>query len=208
MADWDKLFKDASVVKFIWKNPSPYVVGLVSILKKRRAHKILDLGCGVGRHMVFLAKRGFSMTGVDISPVGLKLTENALEKNKIANYALIRHGMNELPFPDGYFDAVVSINVIHHAKLKDVVKTVKEIRRVLRKKGLVLATVASTENSKFNSGKRVEPNTFVVGRGRDAGVLHHFFDKNGAKKLFANFKIIRVERTKDGDAHWLVLAEK
>ena len=34
---------------------------------------VLDLGCGVGRHVVFLAERGFRMAGVDISPSGRQL---------------------------------------------------------------------------------------------------------------------------------------
>ena len=57
---------------FLGPNPSRYLVeriGLVEALVSGR--KALDIACGEGRNSIFLARRGFSVTGVDISEEGL-----------------------------------------------------------------------------------------------------------------------------------------
>jgi SAM-dependent methyltransferase len=45
---------------------------------------VLDLGCGVGRHVVDLGGRGFRMAGIDISPTGLRLTREACAERGIS----------------------------------------------------------------------------------------------------------------------------
>ena len=54
--------------------PDPELVELVSPLAPGTA---VDLGCGTGRHALWLASRGWSVTGVDGSSVGLELAETA-----------------------------------------------------------------------------------------------------------------------------------
>ena len=44
---------------------------------------ILDLGCGVGRHVVYLGGCGFRMAGIDISPSGIRLTREACAHRRI-----------------------------------------------------------------------------------------------------------------------------
>ncbi|MHA2105635.1 MAG: class I SAM-dependent methyltransferase [Candidatus Hodarchaeales archaeon] len=200
---WEKMYKSG----YGHKVPEKDVEKLVQLFKKRKVHRILDLGCGMGRHTLYLAKKGFLVIGSDISSTALKKADKWL-KNKIKNYSLIEHDMIELPFLDNHFDAVVSTNVIHHNRLKDVKKTVNEIRRVLNKNGLVFVTIASTKDHKYREGKKLEPHTYL----RPSGVIHHFFDEKRAKKLFSKFKIINIEekayqwKTK-GHYHWHILAK-
>lgn len=217
MAEWDILFKKK---KYRWKKPSRFLIDLVPLLKKRKFKRVLDLGCGAGRHVVYLTKKGFFVVGSDISSRALKLSQKWLEKEKVKNYCLVEHDMTELPFPDKHFDAVISVNVIHHNPLDKVDKTVAEIRRVLKKRGLVVLTVSSTNDYKFGLGKKLGKNTYLAHSARgvviDAGVIHHFFDKKGVKKLLSKFKILdlkeiveefTVRRKRIKSVHWYVLAE-
>jgi len=200
---WEYLFKKD---RLEWTIPDISVVNLVSFLKKRKFKRILDLGCGSGRHMVYLNKRNFFVVGSDISPTGLARAQKWLEKERISNYCLVEHDMIKLPFPNEHFDAVVGINVIHHNHLKRIKQTLNEIRRVLRKKGLVLVTLSSTKDYKFGIGKKLERDTYLS----DKGVIHHFFDEKGVRKLFDKFRIVdikeRVEiRSKKSLAHLPIL---
>lgn len=96
--------------------------------------KILDVGCGTGFNVGRLRDRGFDAMGVEPA-VGMR--ERALERNP----GVILDGDAEnLPFPDASFDAVLSIEVIRY--LADPVKSLREMRRVLKPGGTAFITAA------------------------------------------------------------------
>lgn len=72
-----------------------------------RSLKILDVGCGTGRHTIELSKRGYSVTGIDFS--GSQL-ERAREKAKASRLIIDfrQHDARELPF-ENEFDAAIML---------------------------------------------------------------------------------------------------
>ncbi len=66
---------------------------------------IIDIGCGTGRHSIELAKRGYSMTGIDLSE---SLLEKAREKAKQNNLQIdfLTHDARNLPF-ENQFDVAI-----------------------------------------------------------------------------------------------------
>lgn len=67
-AFWDERFADADGSLY-GNRPNPIVKAVAKHLDPGDA---LDLGCGDGRNAVWLAESGWSVTGVDVSPVGLR----------------------------------------------------------------------------------------------------------------------------------------
>lgn len=67
--------------------------------------KIIDIGCGTGRHSIELTKRGYSMTGIDLSE---SLLKKASEKAKELNLEIdfLRHDARNLPF-EQQFDVAI-----------------------------------------------------------------------------------------------------
>ncbi|MBN2582771.1 MAG: class I SAM-dependent methyltransferase [Planctomycetes bacterium] len=78
---------------------------LASALKLPARACVLDVGCGYGRHVVHLAARGYSVTGVDASPELLRRAGDAVERCGL-RVNLVQADMRELPFT-GEFDAAV-----------------------------------------------------------------------------------------------------
>ena len=94
--------------------------------------KVLDLGCNDGVFMEFLKeRRQCEVKGVDISEVALKIAKDKGLDVQIAD-------AEKLPFADKSFDAVVCMEVLSH--LLDPIKALKEIRRVLKKDGVLLGS--------------------------------------------------------------------
>jgi SAM-dependent methyltransferase len=83
------------------------VEALVDLLGLERGSRVLDVGCGWGRHAVELARLGCRVTGVDLSPV---LLDSARARAREAGVAVQwrRLDMRALPF-EGEFDAVLSM---------------------------------------------------------------------------------------------------
>ena len=83
------------------------VEGIVRLLGLPQGSSILDLCCGHGRHAVELAKRGFRVTGQDLSEVFLEHARAAAEAEGV-DVQWVQSDMRSIPF-EGEFDAVINI---------------------------------------------------------------------------------------------------
>jgi ubiquinone/menaquinone biosynthesis C-methylase UbiE len=114
---------------------------LVQLARISHGESVLDVGCGTGT-LAIAAKRRVgtagSVYGVDASPEMLWRAEK--KARKAGAEVVFRTGLAEsLPFPDAQFDVVLSTVMLHHLPLKARQQCAKEIRRVLKPSGRVLA---------------------------------------------------------------------
>ena len=109
------------------------------------AGRLLDLGCGIGHSYHLLAPR--ETIGVDISPEALQGQER---ETVIAD-------MRDLPFEDGYFASVLSVQSLEH--VPDPERAVAEVARVLRPGGTAMF---------------VTPNRLTLGRPDEIIDPYHF----------------------------------
>lgn len=96
--------------------------------------KILDAGCGTGRILQSLKDYGFSV-GIDISRDALQFCKIRDLKN------ILQASVMNLPFRDGTFDLIISLDVLYHSWVKDDCSTMKEFGRILKEDGMVLITL-------------------------------------------------------------------
>ena len=209
MPTWNELFTQD---EFRWKDLNEHVVAFVPMLKQRDAKRVLDLGCGAGRHTVFLAHAGFQVCGVDIAENGLAHTREWLARENLSA-ELKRGDIEQIPYPDEFFDAVISIYVIYHKTFDGMRRVIAEIYRVMKPGALALISLQSKRGYRYRFGQEIEPDTFVTSIGADAGEVHHYSDLADIEKLFAQFVIQRVEleeKIEEGNrhSHWQVIVEK
>ncbi len=133
--------------------PLPVVVNFAEDLKREDAKKVLDLGCGPGRHSILLGKTGFQVVALDVSETALKTLEGRLKSAPIDNITLVKHEMRELPIVDNYFDGVVCTNVFHHGKLIEIKKAVGEVHRVMRRGSSACVVALSAADFRKGNGK-------------------------------------------------------
>jgi SAM-dependent methyltransferase len=81
-----------------------FISRLVDFLKPSSDARFLDLACGKGRHSVFLNKKGFDVTGLDLSPESIRQA-SAFENEKLHFYV---HDMRKL-FRTNYFDYILNL---------------------------------------------------------------------------------------------------
>jgi ubiquinone/menaquinone biosynthesis C-methylase UbiE len=92
-----------------------------------RGLHVLDLGCGTGRHALWLARAGAEVTAIDFSE---GMLGEARRKPGASAVRFLAHDLHEpLPFTAGTFDLVVSGLVLEH--LRDLARFFGETRRVL-----------------------------------------------------------------------------
>ncbi|MEM2100199.1 MAG: methyltransferase domain-containing protein [Thermoproteota archaeon] len=69
---WEEYYSSFLELPEKLKSPDPIVVDSLSVFKRSNVGRVLDLGCGAGRHCVFLAKEGFDVVGVDFFQILFK----------------------------------------------------------------------------------------------------------------------------------------
>lgn len=154
--------------------------------------RVLDLGCGTGRHLVHLAGHGYTVFGLDRSEHGLQLSQVWLaEKNLSAAGLCVQDLKDPLPCANGAFDVVISTQVIHHATLAGVQNTVNEILRVLKPGGQVFVSTTLFPPQRPNV-QEIEPGTYLPLEGSERGLPHHYFTEERLRQVFHAFTNHRI----------------
>ena len=165
----------------------PLTPELIKLAKTWKPGRLLDIGCGIGNSLMPFAKAGFDCTGLDISPIMLKYTKKYLNKHNIK--AKLRTGnMTRLPFKKAGFDYVICIAALHHLDSeKKRLKTLQEIKRILKKNGTLFFTV-------WNKPDMYGKDSYVPWnrQGRQYQRYYHFFS---IKELEALMKRAGINAT-------------
>lgn len=107
--------------------------------------RVLDIGCGMGRHSIALAEAGYAVAGVDLSETLLDVARGHDVQGRVA----WSHGdMRNLPFEDGSFDATVNLftSFGYFMLEDDNASVLRHIRRVLREGGSFLIDFLNPEH--------------------------------------------------------------
>jgi SAM-dependent methyltransferase len=229
-AGWEHLFQNGAVPpRYLAlappdKNVIEWADGLPA------ASLVLDVGCGLGRHMLYLGERGFRVAGIDLSPTGVETTRAACAERQITVDARVGD-MTTLPWEADTFDAALSIAVIHHNLRQDILKAMGEIRRVLKPGGLLLVDFPHKETLSFQrvlqlaeAGKmtQLESDTYADTSATpdlqdDEFLPHHYSDEADVRDMLRDFDLLRLiadlpDRPADGGlgqrGRWVAWARK
>ncbi len=181
----------------VFPKPFPRFGEVVDAFSAHGCREILDLGCGSGRHVVHLAKQGFQVLGVDISPTALGLTKAWLREEGHEAALILADTRQPLPFREYSLDAVLSTQVIHHALMEGVRLAISEIHRVLVPGGLAFVTVSGRKDAGVEFDE-IEPGTFVPLMGPEVGLPHHIFSVAELRAEFSDFDLMEVSIRAEG----------
>jgi ubiquinone/menaquinone biosynthesis C-methylase UbiE len=171
---------------------------VVKYFKKYNVRKVLDLGCGSGRHLVYLAKRGFDVYGIDIAEHGIKIARRWLKEEGLKANLKVGDIYRKLPYKNNFFDAIISIRTLHHERIEKIKKLIKEMERILKPNGLIFITVTKRESKKkipkedLWKIKFIAQRTIIPLTGEENGLIHYYFNRNILKKEFKNFKVLEM----------------
>ena len=183
---YHKLYKnrDASEAKF-------FIDNLLAFLQIPEKSQLLDLACGSGRHSIYLSKKKFSVTGIDLS-------ENNIRKackSSSENLFFYRHDMR-LPFRINFYDAVFNLftSFGYFEKESDNEKVIHSATLALKKNGIFILDFINADKAiteMVASEKKVSEGTqFNIKRSFENGfILKKIVFKSGFKTCHFTEKV-------------------
>lgn len=149
---WDKEY-ESSTTPFDIDEPDDWIVALE---KSGKIHgNVLDSGCGPGRTSFYLADRGYSVLGVDISVNAIERAKRkAAEKGNNAQF--LQANMCELSGYDKHFDTVVDIGCFHSLDENDRATYAAVLHRICRAGAVIYLRAFSETNLKTGRFDEIE----------------------------------------------------
>ncbi len=137
--------------KSFGKDLEPRLRELIKFFDIKQGMRVLDIGCGRGEMVIFAAKNSAEAVGIDYSENAIYLANFAKNgqseeiKNRISFKVM---DAKKLSFSDSTFDMVILTDVVEHLYPEELKMVFREIRRVLKNRGLVI--IHTAPNKLFN----------------------------------------------------------
>jgi 2-polyprenyl-3-methyl-5-hydroxy-6-metoxy-1,4-benzoquinol methylase len=116
--------------------------------------RTIDLGCGTGNYAIYLAEKGFDVTGVDFSSSAIELARNRASQKGLDCTFIVANILSNVEEVSPPFDFVYDWELLHHIYPADRETYLGNVHRLLRPGGSYLSVFFSEENDHFGgSGK-------------------------------------------------------
>jgi SAM-dependent methyltransferase len=178
--DIDKIYRELPPDRIPWNvdDPPEILVGLVGSGKIKPC-RAADLGCGIGNYAIYLAGRGFDVTGIDSSPTAIGLAGENAEKKGVACNFIVADVLGDLSGFAGIFDFVYDWELLHHIFPEQRNSYVENVRLILKPGGKYLSVCFSERDTGFGgSGKYRETSL---------GTVLYFSSEKELEDLFSKF---------------------
>ena len=173
-----------------WKN---YHGREIELLKEQQVKSVCDAACGFGAYTIAFAANGFKVSGFDISPTSVEITNRGLIKCGIDFVELKAASILDTGYENASFDAVNAHAVLDHLTVADAKKAIDELFRIIRKDGLVIVSFDSAEEGDFlEEHVEIEPGTMQYVSGERTGMLFHPYEWVEISRLLVGHEIIET----------------
>ena len=183
--------------------------------------RLLDMGCGTGRHAQFFAREGYQTTAVDFSPVAIKQLFATAEQNRLNIDGHVAVA-NNLPFSDNTFDGVLAFGILYYLPPEAMRKAISELNRVLKPGGRAFIMIKSNRDSRATFAERMNGCQYhLISTGEEItwpseiGMTLTLLDRRNVRSYFSCFERISIDRStvthlggRLRDDEWLVFVER
>jgi SAM-dependent methyltransferase len=192
---WDDIFRSKGWGKYPPEHIVRFITRTFSTASDRSAIRLLEIGCGPGANIWFMAREGFSVCGIDGSATAIQRARQRLREEgltadlRIGDYA-------QLPWQNSTFDGALENVSLYCNPAAAIDRALNEVHRVLRPGAFFLSSFFSDQTWGYGEGNMIERDGFVdLREGPLAGAGFCFFlQRRRVPELFHAFAGIAVER--------------
>lgn len=187
-ADIDRIYREVPLDRIPWNSGTP-PDQLVELVESRKVQpcRAIDLGCGAGNYAIYLAARGFEMTGVDSSPAAISIAVENARKQDVRCRFIVADLLGDLHEISDRFDFAYDWEVLHHIFPVDRETYVNNVSKILTRGAWYLSVSFSETDPQFggNGKYRITP----------IGTTLYFSSESELRELFSPLFIIHELKT-------------
>ncbi len=189
---FDKLYESAEC---IWGLQADKYLAM--FLQEARKGRALDVGCGEGRHSLYLAQEGYLVDAIDISENAIQKLRSLAEEYGFSELISPRTGdLRTLDLLEGRYDLAVVSYVFPFLKRSDILTVLDKVKLSLKSGGCIYASAVTTDDEEYRNYVKeqqpIEPRTYYS---PGLKCYCYYFEKGELKTLFSDFDIIDYTET-------------
>jgi ubiquinone/menaquinone biosynthesis C-methylase UbiE len=173
----DKIYRDVPPDKIPWNISTPPEI-LQKVIEENvpSQGKVVEFGCGTGNYVIWFAKLGYEIMGIDISQNAIEIARKSASTTSVNCKFMVADVTGDIPKIDDMFDFAYDWELLHHIFPEDRDKYVRNVFRLLKSGGKYLSVCFSEDSPQFDG----------VGKYRKTplGTTLYFSSERELKKLF------------------------
>jgi cyclopropane fatty-acyl-phospholipid synthase-like methyltransferase len=111
--------------------------------------KTIELGCGAGNYVIYLAQQGFDVTGVDISNAAIEIAKKSASEKSVTCKFIAADVLGDMPEIREAYDFAYDWELLHHIFPEDREKYIRNVHRLLKPGGRYLSVCFSEKSPQF-----------------------------------------------------------
>jgi len=214
---WEKIFQQEEWGKYPSEDLIRFIARNFYQVPDRQNIKILEIGCGPGANLWFMAREGFSVYGIEGSKTAVLRAQQRLDRELPNWLGEVKVGdLISLPYPENTFDAVIDHAAVCCNLFEDSKVIYAEAYRVLKTSGKLFSRTMARGCYGDGTGSQVGHNAWIATEGPllNKGLVR-FTDKHEIPELMNKFAIDEINlltrtmgRLDQAMKEWLIVATK
>lgn len=188
--DMDRIYREMPLESIPWDSETPPGV-LIDLVETRKILpcRAVDLGCGTGNYAMYLASKGFDVTGIDSSPTAIRIATEKAKKRTLSCRFIVADLLGDGREISGTFDFAFDWEFLHHIFPEDREKYLGNVWRMLNPGARYLSVSFSEDDPQFGG----------IGTYRKTriGTTLYFSSEKELGDLFSRYFTLRELKTID-----------
>lgn len=197
---WETVHRSRTWGQYPGEDVIRFVKGRFARTAERSRVRLLEVGCGGGANLWFMAREGFCVHGLDGSPTAVEAARERLDR-EIPSWSEVGGAvqvgdLTKLPYPDATFDAVLDVVAVCYCSFEEAKQAYREMARVVKPGGALFSRMFARGCWGDGSGEPAGRNGWTCSEGPLKGLGATRFDpEEDVAELLQGWRVSGIERS-------------